>query len=44
MMAVVVEAVIIFTIIVLMHVLLVLDSNDFMNNGTKYNWRGQYLG
>ena len=43
-MAVVVEAIIIVTIIVLTHFLLVLDSNAFMNNGNKYNWCGQCLG
>ena len=42
--AVVMEAIIIVTIIVLTHVLLVLDSHEFMNNGTKYNQCGQCLG
>ena len=36
-MAVVVEAIIIVTILVLTHVLMVLDSHKFMKNGTKYN-------
>ena len=43
-MAVVVKAIIIVTIIVLTHFLLVLDSNEFMNNGNKYNWCGECLG
>ena len=42
--AMVVEAIIIVTIIALTHVLLVLDIHEFMNNGTKDNWRGQFLG
>ena len=36
-MAVVVEAIIIVTILFLTHVLMVLDSHNFMKNGTKYN-------